>query len=214
MKKQLHKLSVEDAFEGVEDEDFTLYHLDQYFKTSDANWFINGFTGRETKLDKSELTGIELKITEEYFRATNDRGLQNKVGIMARMNALSTKHQVVYLLLERVSKGFSPEQQETRALFIQELKKWGFKMEIMATPEEDIIAINEIASQVEGIKTQIEILSAKIKKNADKDSLSLDSFLLVMAKALELGYPIRKKETPVIMWLAMCQRLEEIAAKN
>lgn len=208
------QLSINDAFQSIED--MPLYNFFQYRKTQDLNWFLASYSGKETKLDAALLKPIEEKINEEYYQATNDRSFQSMIQRFAKINSLQVKHYVVSKLIEVMCEGFGPDeaQQLIRYRFIEELKLHGFKMEFMASPEEDLIALQSISSQLQGIKTKIKILEQEMKTEGSKESVSLQKQLLIVGMSLGMNYKIDAKTTTVMEWVEMTKMLEEKSKNN
>lgn len=214
MKKQLHILDVSDAFESLDE--LWLYNLNKYFETHDANWFIDGYTGKEKKLDALILEPIANRITESYYERTGDRSMEDRLVIMAKIDKLATKFAVCSAIVHRMWKGFdnSEESLTYRHKFIMELEKWGYKMNALGSLSDDANRLREIHQTLQGIETEIAILHEKLKKKRKGDAISMDKMLIIAEKALGLQRKINPKDTTVSEWIGMMERLEELAQKN
>lgn len=214
MKKQLHILSLDDAFESLDD--LWLYNLNKYFETNDANWFIDGYTGKEKKIDRMQLEAIELKLTEDYYEKTGDRSMELRLNIVARIDQLQTKYTVCKALLDVMWKGFgnSEEEMTMRYRYIQELGKWGYKIPIIALPEEEKEILLQIDQLLDGIETEIHIQHEKLKKKRKGDAISFERMLIITEKGLGLQRRIDPKQTTTSEWIGMQEQLSKIAQKN
>lgn len=212
--KKKTKASSLDTFTSIDD--MWLYNFDRYRATQDNNWFRRDFTGRETKINSDLLKPVEEKINDEYYKATDDRSFQMMIQRFAKISFLQTKYVMVSGLVETMSYGFQPDikSQENRAALIEQIKNWGFKMPIMATPYEDAVRLKEIIEQLQGVKTQIRIIENEMKQEGAKATTTLNKQILIVGMALQLAYKINPKETTISEWIEMCKLMEERAKKN
>jgi hypothetical protein len=65
-----------------------LYNWDKYTTTRDNNWLIIDFNGRQPKIDNEELTALEGKLQEEYFKLVDDRTFVKKLQKWAKIDNL------------------------------------------------------------------------------------------------------------------------------
>ncbi len=195
-------------------ETLPLYNFDKYRNTSDMNWFVIGFDGRQKKLSIEVLQPIEKLVLEEYFKAIDDRSFTNKLQKLAQIEVLKLKYNAVKSLLNRMWDGFSDDQMETRYLFVEELAKHGFKMakiNTIAGDKEELLRLN---AGCEGIKTKIAIIEKEILKDEKVVSTSLTKQLLIAQVGLpELG-EINPKKTAVLRWIEITKLLEEKSKQN
>lgn len=214
MKKQLHILSLNDAFESLDD--LWLYNLNKYFETNDANWFIDGYTGKEKKIDPMQLEPIAINLTEKYYERTGDRSLENRIKIVAKIDQLRTKYVVCSALVGVMWKGFGDSEEELtyRAKYIQELGKWGFKMNYMGTHLDDAKCLVEISEALQGIETQIALQEQKLKNKRQADAVTMEQMLVIAEKGLGLQRKINPRDTTVSEWCGYLDQLAEIAKKN
>jgi len=193
-----------------------LYNFDRYRATGDNNWLRRDFTGRETKVDQAIIKPTEEIINSEYYKLTDDRSFQMTLQLFAKINALETKFACVVSLIDTLRLGFPPDRrsQDSRAALIQLMKGWGFNMNLIATPLEDLQRLQEINEQLPGIRTQIRILEAEIKQKGKQATQSLHKQLLIVGISLGISYKIDPKATTVLEWVEMVKLMEEKAAKN
>lgn len=208
------QLSIKDAFNSCED--MLLYNYFQYRKTLDLNWFLIGYDGRQKKVDEVLLKPIEERINNEYYELTNSRAFEVMLQNYAKIEALKTKYFIVSTLIYNIAKGFSHdmESQKIRAKYIEQLKLHGFKINIIGTFEDDLIAVERINSQVQGIKTNIKIIEDEMKVEGTKEVSSLQKQLIIIGMGLGLNYKINPKEITVLEWVEMIDIIKEKAKQN
>lgn len=190
-----------------------LYNFDKYRTTSDLNWFIVGYDGRQTKLKSEHLQHIEKIILDEYFKAVDDRSFTNRLQKMCEIETLKTKYFVVKSLINRMWLGFANNQMEIRLLFVKELSKHGFKMSEINTIDGDAVELQRLNTQCEGIKTRISLIEIELKKDEKVESTNLNKQLLIAQIGLQINR-INPKEITVYEWIEMCKLLEEKSKQN
>lgn len=195
-------------------ETLPLYNWDKYLSTKDLNWFIIGFDGRQTKIVNDELKQLEASLQDEYFKAINDRSFTLKLQKWAKIDNLTTKYNIVNILIQRMWKGFADCQMETRYLFIEQLNLHGFPMPKINTVEGDAEELIRISTECQGIKNQIILLQNELKVEGKKETVSLQKQLLIVSMALTLGYRLNSKEITTLEWIEMCKLMEEKAKNN
>lgn len=193
-------------------EDLTLYRWDKYNQTHDNNWFLVDYDGREKKLICDELKQVENVLVDEYFRLIDDRSFTLKIQKWAKIDLLRTKYQNVGNLLDRFSLGFV--DMETRYLYVLELKKWGFKFNLINSVEEDLQQVEEFRHVLQGISTQIGILANELKDDGKKQTQSLSKQLQIATLGLNYPYRLDAKILTVVEWIEICKLLDEKAKQN
>lgn len=195
-------------------ENLPLYNFDKYRNTKDLNWFIEGFDGRQKKVENKELLDIEKIILDEYFKAINDRSFTNRLQIWARIDSLQLKYSIVKSLIGRMRLGFADDQMASRLAFIKELAKHGFRMAEINTSEGDALEIIRLNTACEGIKTKINILASELNLKSKKESVSLAKQLQIATLGLQYPYRLNPKEITVEEWIEITKLLEEKAKQN
>lgn len=195
-------------------ETLPLYNWDKYLSTKDLNWFIIGFDGRQTKVINDELKQLEAKIQDEYFLAINDRSFSLKLQKWAKIDNLTTKYNVVMILVQRMWKGFAENQMETRYLFIEQLNLHGFPMPKINTVSGDAEELMNISQEMQGIKNKIILLQNELKDEGKKETTSLQKQLIIVAIALGINYRLNAKEITTLEWIEMCKIMEEKSKNN
>jgi len=213
-KKGNKTIRIEEAYGGIAT--LPLYNFDMYRKTGDSNWFIIGYTGKETKLEEHLLKPVEARINNEYYEAVQDRSFELMMGRMAKISVLIAKYKRCSVLIDRVAMGFgnSEAQLTARYLFMKQLNDEGFKMPLVASIMDDFEALTIAKQQLEGIKTKIDLLSDQNKAAENKVSMTLEKQLLIISMGLQLGYRINPRETVVLEWIEMNKLLEEKSKLN
>jgi hypothetical protein len=195
-------------------ENLPLYNWDKYLTTKDNNWFVMGFNGRQKKIDNEDLPHIEVKIQDEYLLAVNDRVFNLKLQKWAIIENLTTKYNIVSLLIKVIWDGFAPNQMEMRYKFIDKLSLLGFPMEKVNTLDGDKEELLRISTEVEGIKNKIILLQNELKGDSQKESSSLQKQLQIVTLGLGYNYRLDPRQVMLAEWLEMCKLMEEKAKNN
>jgi len=195
-------------------EELTLYRWDKYCQTKDNNWFLVDYDGRQKKIDIPELKEIEDSLIEQYFKAIDDRSFSLKIQKWAKIDCLKTKYQIVDSLLHFMWLGFGNDkkEQEQRCLIIAELKKWGFKFPELNSVEADKSLIIDYRKALEGIKTQIGIISNELQADGKKEKKSLQRQISFVETFLKI--PIDERKISLARWIAYWQDINEKAKQN
>lgn len=191
-----------------------LYNWDRYTTTRDNNWLIIDFNGRQPKIDNEELTALESKLQEEYFKAVDDRTFVKKLQKWAKIDNLRTRYNVIAMLCQRLWLGFGDMQMELRQNYIEIINKFGFNMPLINTVEGDAEEIALITQSMQNIKTQIEMLESELKTDEKKQTYSLNKQMVLVSLGLGLAYKIDAKQTTVSEWVELCKLLEEKNAQQ
>jgi hypothetical protein len=191
-----------------------LYNWDRYTTTRDNNWLIINFNGRQPKIDNEELTALESKLQEEYFKAVDDRTFVKKLQKWAKIDNLRTRYNVIAMLCQRLWLGFGDMQMELRQQYIEIINKFGFNMPLINTVEGDAEEIALITNSMQNIKTQIEMLESELKTDEKKQTYSLNKQMVLVSLGLGLAYKIDAKQTTVSEWIELCKLLEEKNAQQ
>jgi hypothetical protein len=191
-----------------------LYNWDRYTTTRDNNWLIIDFNGRQPKIDNEELTALESKLQEEYFKAVDDRTFVKKLQKWAKIDNLRTRYNVIAMLCQRLWLGFGDMQMELRQQYIEIINKFGFNMPLINTVEGDAEEIALITNSMQNIKTQIEMLESELKTDEKKQTYSLNKQMVLVSLGLGLAYKIDAKQTTVSEWVELCKLLEEKNAQQ
>lgn len=205
------KLTKTQHYESIET--LPLYNFDKYRTSSDLNWFIIDYDGRQKKKSIEDLQPIEKTILDEYFKAIDDRSFTNRLQKMCEIESLKLKYYVVKSLINRMCLGFGDEEMETRLVFIKELAKHGFKMSEINTIDGDGVELQRLLAGVEGLKTRMSLIEIELKKDEKTVSTSLTKQLIIVQMGLQINR-INAKETTVLEWIEMCKLLEEKSKKN
>ena len=191
-----------------------LYNWDKYTTTRDNNWLIINFNGRQPKIDNDDLTALESKLQEEYFKAVDDRTFVKKLQKWAKIDNLRTRYNVIAMLCQRLWLGFGDMQMELRQNYIEIINKFGFNMPLINTVEGDAEEIALITNSMQNIKTQIEMLESELKTDEKKQTYSLNKQMVLVSLGLGLAYKIDAKQTTVSEWVELCHLLEEKNAQQ
>lgn len=196
-------------------DNLTLYRWDRYVNTKDNNWFLVDYDGRQKKKSSDELDKLEESIQDQYFTAIDDRSFSLKIQKWAKIGYLRQKYDVVDALLNRMWSGFGDDlqQQEVRFLIIKELRLWGFKFPELNSVVDDRELIINFRKSLEGIKTQIAIISNELVDDGKKESKNLYA-QIVIAKSSLPNYEMNPRVMVLSEWIEICKIIQEIAKKN
>ena len=196
-------------------DNLTLYRWDRYVNTKDNNWFLVDYDGRQKKISSDELDKLEESIQDQYFTAIDDRSFSLKIQKWAKIGYLRQKYDVVDALLNRMWSGFGDDlqQQEVRFLIIKELRLWGFKFPELNSVVDDRELIINFRKSLEGIKTQIAIISNELVDDGKKESKNLYA-QIVIAKSSLPNYEMNPRVMVLSEWIEICKIIQEIAKKN
>lgn len=206
-------------------EELILYRWDKYTTTKDNNWFLIDYDGRQSRIDSEELKSLENKLIDQYFKAIDDRSFSNKIQKWSRIDWLRTKYSTCHFLLNELkmtiqleldpqAKEYLKYLTERRYNIISELKKWNLKFPEINDIHSDLALINSYKIVLEGIKTEIGILSNELQQDGKKEHQSLIKQLQIATLGLGYGYRLNAKELTVVEWIEICKLLEEKAKNN
>jgi len=197
-------------------DDLTLYRWDRYTSTKDNNWFLVDYDGRQKKIDTPELKAIEEDLQDQYFKAIDDNAFKSKIQKWAQIDYLKLKYNTVDSLLNCMWMGFGNDEkeQEQRYVIIQQLKKWGFKFPELNSVVSDRDLIVNFRTALEGIRTQIAIISNELVDDGKKESHSLAKQLQIATVGLQYPYRLNPKEITVSEWIEICKMLNEKSKLN
>ena len=191
-----------------------LYNWDKYTTTRNNNWLIVDFNDKQPKTSNDDLTALESKLQEEYFKAVDDRTFVKKLQKWAKIDNLRTRYNVIAMLCQRMWLGFGDMQMELRQNYIEIINKFGFNMPLINTIEGDAEEIALITNSMQNIKTQIEMLESELKTDEKKQTYKLNKQMILVSLGLGLPYKIDAKQTTVSEWIELCHLLEEKNAQQ
>ena len=194
-------------------ETLPLYNFDKYRTTTDLNWFIVGYDGRQTKASIDTLQPIEKIILDEYFSAIDDRSFTIRMRKLGEIDNLKNKYNIIKLLIGRLSMNIDENNMHSRLVFIKELAKHGFKIPEINTKDGDAKELTRLNNGCEGIKTKIILLQKELHKDENKTSVSLTKQLLIAEMGLQIK-SINPKKTSVLRWIEITKLLEEKSKQN
>jgi hypothetical protein len=186
-------------------DELPLYNFDKIETTNDLMWLYEDFNGRQPKADTTELNPIYEEIINQYFKAFNDTSLIPKYQKVARRDFLVLKYNIVLGIANRIVKGFTntTESQETRAKFIEVLKKYSYNIPLINSAENDVKESIKIVEKLKSLNMQIILLEKELQKTQKTESVNLQQQMILVSKNLELGYKINAKETTVKEWIEL-----------
>lgn len=194
----------------------TLYRWDKYTQTKDNNWFLVDYDGRQTKIEHPGLSAVEESLQDQYFKAVDDRSFTLKLQKWAKMDWLQRKYDTVDALLWVMWQGFGNDvkEMEQRYSIIQQLKSWVFKFPELNSVIADRDLIIQFRTVLEGIKTQIGMLSNELIDDGKKEKSNLYKQISIAKMALQ-GYGEMNPRTMVLAeWIEIVKLVQEKAKQN
>lgn len=198
-------------------EDFPLYNFDRYMITKEPNWFVIGYNGTGEKVDVELLQPIVNAILDEYYYAIDDKSFQMKLQKWQTLSNLETRYNCIsQLIYTMLAFGFEAdkESQERRFKFIDILEQFGFKMPKINTTTGDVVELQRINQEKEGLKNKIALLQTEINEESEINTQSLQTQLLYATRSLDLKFLLNPKEISVKQWISICEQMKEIAKNN
>ena len=196
-------------------EELPLYNWDRSQYTSDDNWFIIGFNGRQPKINNEKLFQLKVLFLDEYYTST---AIDNtRIQKIARIEYLKLKYDAIITVIDLIKHNLDNFDYESRYKNIKILEKLGFKIPLIGTYEDDCLELTKIFDVVQGIKTQIKILTDEVREGIstiENKKSTLNKELILVSKGLELGYMLNAKEISVNYWIELCKMLEEKISKQ
>lgn len=194
-------------FEGIAD--LWLYNYDMYCKTQDYNWFVVGYTGKETKIDEVLLYPHAMKIIDEYYKRLDNKSIQLNIQKMAKINAMHSKYVAINLLLDIIEIGFDLGEMKQRYNVVEELNNYGFSFPQLASHGEDIENVAVIRIQVKALKNEILKVKESLKDESN-DAIKETSRVLKEIKiALQMSDNLNTKNTTLLDFIELCEILKD-----
>ena len=171
-------------------EKMTLYNFKMFIETNDLKWFSKSFK------DNSKLQNAADLFFTDYIELTNNRKVENRYITMFEIMRLENKYKCVSLLLKSLWHYDKLQGLDNFNKMIDILEQWNYKID----RKKDVFEqIEKIANRIQGIKTKIEILRAKLdegqKEKAEKPNFEKE--LINITRILELRYSLKIKELNV-----------------
>ena len=94
------------------------------------------------------------------------------------------------------------------------MKRWGFKVPEINSLQSDLTLLFQYRTALEGIKTQIAIISEEIKDDSLKESTPLLKQLRIVEIRLGYSYRLDPKKITLAEWIEELKLLEEKSKQN
>lgn len=180
---------------------------------NDYNWLRDGFDGRQKRIKDISLEQIRKDLEDKAFLLMDDDNFNTILSKRMEIYKYAEKYELVKTILQRMWMGFGDMQMENRLVFIQKLKLLGFKMSELNSVEGDRIELERLFSQVEGIKTKINLLIDDIKVEGSKVTRSLNKDIINVCKIVECEMQDAKKISQAF-WIELQKTAHEINEKR
>lgn len=184
-------------------EKMPLYNFKMFIETNDLKWFSSNFK------EDSKLQNIADLFFTDYIELTNNRKVENRYITMFEIMRLENKHKCVSLLLKSLWHYDKLQGKENFDKMIDILGQWNYKID---RNKEVFEQIEKIANRIQGIKTKIELLRAKLnegqKEKSDKPNFEKE--LINIVRILELRYSLKIKELNVAEFIGYQKQAQEV----
>lgn len=186
-------------------DELPLFNWEKYTLTQDNNWFLIDYRG-QNPIESEELLSIESNILDEVALLSKNNSFLTKLKKHAQINALVTKYNIVSKICKRIGSGQLSD--DMRLQFIDVLAGFRYVIKKDNTYPLDLIRVNEILQDLQGIETQILIIKSELKE--ERKDISINKKLRIVESGLHLAYKIDKKTTTLTEWFEMLEQLNEI----
>ena len=184
-------------------EKMPLYNFKMFIETNDLKWFSSNFK------EDSKLQNIADLFFTDYIELTNNRKVENRYITMFEIMRLENKYKCVSLLLKSLWHYDKLQGKENFDKMIDILGQWNYKID---RNKEVFEQIEKIANRIQGIKTKIELLRAKLdegqKEKSDKPNFEKE--LINIVRILELRYSLKIKELNVAEFIGYQKQAQEV----
>lgn len=184
-------------------EKMPLYNFKMFIETNDLKWFSSSLK------EDSKLQNVADLFFTDYIELTNNRKVENRYITMFEIMRLENKYKCVSLLLKSLWHYDKLQGIENFNKMIDILEQWNYKID---RNKEVFEQIEKIANRIQGIKTKIELLRAKLddgqKEKADKPNFEKE--LINITRILELRYSLKIKELNVSEFIGYQKQAQEV----
>ncbi|QHB38675.1 hypothetical protein tooticki91_gp055 [Flavobacterium phage vB_FspS_tooticki9-1] len=180
-----------------------LYNFKMFIETNDLKYFSSDLK------EDSKLQNIADLFFTDYIELTNNRKVENRYITMFEIMRLENKYKCVSLLLKSLWNYDKLQGKENFDKMIDILEQWNYKID---RNKEVFEQIEKIANRIQGIKTKIELLRAKLddgqKEKSDKPNFEKE--LINIGRILELRYSLKIKELNVAEFIGYQKQAQEV----
>ena len=184
-------------------EKMPFYNFKMFIETNDLKWFSKSFK------DSSRLQNVADLFFTDYIELTNNRKVENRYITMFEIMRLENKYKCVSLLLKSLWHYDKLQGLENFDKMIDILEQWNYRID---RNKEVFEQIEKIANRIQGIKTKIELLRAKLdegqKEKADKPNFEKE--LINITRILELHHRLKIKELNVAEFIGYQKQAQEV----
>ncbi len=184
-------------------EKMPLYNFKMFIETNDLKYFASDLK------QSSRLQNVADLFFTDYIELTNNRKVENRYITMFEIMRLENKYKCVTLLLKALWNYDKSLGIDGFNKMIDILEQWNYKID---RSKEVFQQIEKIANRIQGIKTKIELLRAKLdegqKEKADKPNFEKE--LINITRILELRYSLKIKELNVAEFIGYQKQAQEV----
>lgn len=184
-------------------EKMPLYNFKMFIETNDLKYFASDLKHNDRLQNVADL------FFSDYIELTNNRKVENRYITMFEIMRLENKYKCVSLLLKSLWHYDKLQGKENFDKMIDILGQWNYKID---RSKEVFEQIEKIANRIQGIKTKIELLRAKLEdgKNEKADKPNFEKELINIGRILELRYSLKIKEMNVAEFIGYQKQAQEV----
>ena len=184
-------------------EKMPLYNFKMFIETNDLKWFSSNLK------ESPKLQNVADLFFTDYIELTNNRKVENRYVTMFEIIRLENKYKCVSLLLKSLWNYDKLQGLDNFNKMIDILEQWNYRVD----RNKDVFEqIEKIANRIQGIKTKIELLRAKLdegqKEKAEKPNFEKE--LINITRILELRYSLKIKELNVAEFIGYQKQAQEV----
>lgn len=184
-------------------EKMPLYNFKMFIETNDLKWFSSSLK------EDSKLQNVADLFFTDYIELTNNRKVENRYITMFEIMRLENKYKCVSLLLKSLWNYDKLQGLDNFNKMIDILEQWNYKID----RKKDVFEqIEKIANRIQGIKTKIELLRAKLDEGQKEkaDNPNFEKELINIVRILELRYSLKIKELNVAEFIGYQKQAQEV----
>ena len=184
-------------------EKMPLYNFKMFIETNNLKWFSSNLK------ESPKLQNVADLFFTDYIELTNNRRVENRYITMFEIMRLENKYKCVSLLLKSLWNYDKLQGLDNFNKMIEILEQWNYRID----RNKDVFEqIEKIANRIQGIKTKIELLRAKLddgqKEKAEKPNFEKE--LINITRILELRYSLKIKELNVAEFIGYQKQAQEV----
>ena len=183
-----------------------LWHYSKYLETNDLKYFSNYYDIKNPKEPNPKLLDNALtKIFGEILEKTQNYSVIERFNNIHKINKLKTKYEDVTRLILAIRMHDIRLGMDIFKQLVSQLEQWNYRID---NKKDVFTQLDKIEKRVQGIKSEIESLSVKLRKDQGQEKKDIEEIKFHVEQGLEMNYPINMKTTSLFTWILMQKKLE------